>query len=123
MFSPKDAKMGKLHMQKDSANNGNESDSEIAVEVRTRPKIKKPNLYRVILLNDDYTPMNFVIDILIEIFHKTIDEATAITFSVHHLGAGECGIYTYEIAEEKVSQVIDRARSEQHPLQCIMEKK
>ncbi|UXM94011.1 ATP-dependent Clp protease adapter ClpS [Bartonella sp. HY329] len=110
-------------MQKDSTNSHSESDSEIAVEARTRPKIKKPNLYRVILLNDDYTPMNFVIDILLEVFHKTLEEATAITFSVHHLGAGECGIYTYEVAEEKVNQVLSSARKEQHPLQCIMEKK
>ena len=110
-------------MHKDDTNKDKEGDLEVAVETRVRQKVKKPNLYRVILLNDDYTPMNFVIDIIIEVFHKTIEEATAITFSVHHLGAGECGIYTYEVAEEKVSQVLASARLEQHPLQCIMEKK
>lgn len=110
-------------MQKDKVNEHSAEDLKVAVQTRPRPKIKKPNLYRVILLNDDYTPMNFVIDVIVEIFHKTIDEATAITYCVHRLGAGECGIYTYEVAEEKVTQVLAYARLEQHPLQCIMEKK
>ena len=80
-------------------------------------------MYRVLLLNDDYTPMEFVISILQAFFNKDPQEATQIMLHVHHNGVGECGVYTYEIAETKVSQVMDHARKNQHPLQCIMEKK
>jgi len=80
-------------------------------------------MYRVLLLNDDYTPMEFVISILQAFFNKDAQEATQIMLQVHHSGVGECGVYTYEIAETKVSQVMDHARKNQHPLQCIMEKK
>ena len=94
-----------------------------AVITRTRAQTKRPNMYRVLLLNDDYTPMEFVISILQAFFNKDAQEATQIMLQVHHNGVGECGVYTYEIAETKVSQVMDHARKNQHPLQCIMEKK
>jgi ATP-dependent Clp protease adaptor protein ClpS len=94
-----------------------------AVITRTRTQTRKPSMYRVLLLNDDYTPMEFVVTVLRRYFNKTPDEATRIMLHVHHHGVGECGIYTYEVAETKVTQVMDFARKHQHPLQCIMEKK
>jgi ATP-dependent Clp protease adaptor protein ClpS len=94
-----------------------------AVITRTRTQTKRPNMYRVLLLNDDYTPMEFVIAILQAFFNKNPEEATQIMLHVHNNGVGECGVYTYEIAETKVAQVMDHARKNQHPLQCIMEKK
>ncbi|MGQ3674575.1 ATP-dependent Clp protease adapter ClpS [Xanthobacter sp. TB0139] len=96
---------------------------DTAVITRTRPQLKRPNLYRVLLLNDDYTPMEFVVLVLQRFFNKTDDEAHRIMLHVHHQGVGECGIYTYEVAETKVTQVMDFARKHQHPLQCVMEKK
>jgi ATP-dependent Clp protease adaptor protein ClpS len=93
------------------------------VITRTRTQTKRPSMYRVLLLNDDYTPMEFVVAILQAFFNKDTQEATQIMLQVHHNGVGECGVYTYEIAETKVSQVMDHARKNQHPLQCIMEKK
>ncbi len=100
-----------------------DGDAGTGVATKTLPKTKRPNLYRVMLLNDDYTPMEFVIHVLEEFFQKGRDEATHIMLHVHQHGAGECGIYTYEVAETKVTQVMDFARKHQHPLQCIMEKK
>lgn len=94
-----------------------------AVITRTRAKTKKPSLYRVLLLNDDYTPMEFVVHVLERFFRKTRDEATQIMLHVHNHGVGECGVYTFEVAETKVSQVMDFARQHEHPLQCVMEKK
>jgi ATP-dependent Clp protease adaptor protein ClpS len=94
-----------------------------AVITRTRAQTRRPNMYRVLLLNDDYTPMEFVIAILQAFFNKTSEEATQIMLHVHNNGVGECGVYTYEVAETKVAQVMDHARKNQHPLQCIMEKK
>ena len=90
---------------------------------KTRAKTKKPNLYRVLLLNDDFTPMEFVIMILEKFFNKNSEQATQIMLHVHNNGVGECGVFTYEIAETKVTQVMDFARRNQHPLQCVMEKK
>jgi len=84
---------------------------------------KRPSMYRVLLLNDDYTPMEFVVTVLRRYFNKNADEATRIMLHVHRNGVGECGVYTYEVAETKVTQVMDFARKHQHPLQCIMEKK
>lgn len=94
-----------------------------AVITKTRPQTKRPNLYRVLLLNDDYTPMEFVVHVLERFFNKDRESATRIMLHVHHHGIGECGIYTYEVAETKVTQVMDFARKHQHPLQCVMEKK
>jgi ATP-dependent Clp protease adaptor protein ClpS len=94
-----------------------------AVITRTKPQTKRPSLYRVLLLNDDYTPMEFVVHVLQRFFNKTTDEANRIMLHVHHHGVGECGVFTYEVAETKVTQVMDFARKHQHPLQCVMEKK
>ena len=92
--------------------------------VITRPKEKtqKPSLYKVLLLNDDYTPMEFVVVVLERFFRMSREEATRIMLHVHRRGVGICGVYTYEVAETKVSQVVDFARQNQHPLQCTMEK-
>ncbi|MBV8765531.1 MAG: ATP-dependent Clp protease adapter ClpS [Hyphomicrobiales bacterium] len=94
-----------------------------AVVTKTKPRVKRPNMYRVLLLNDDYTPMEFVVHVLIRFFNKNQEDATRIMLHVHQNGVGECGVYTYEIAETKVTQVMDFARKHQHPLQCVMEKK
>ncbi len=90
--------------------------------VKTRPKTKKPSMYRVLLLNDDYTPMEFVVHVLERFFNKSREAATEIMLHVHHRGVGVCGVYTFEVAETKVTQTIDFARRHQHPLQCTMEK-
>jgi ATP-dependent Clp protease adaptor protein ClpS len=92
------------------------------VALKAKPKTKKPSLYKVLLMNDDFTPMDFVITVLQKFFYKTIEEATAIMLKVHTTGIGVCGVYTYEVAETKVSQVMDFGRQHQHPLQCTMEK-
>ena len=94
-----------------------------AVISKTKPQTKRPNMYRVLILNDDYTPMEFVVHVLERFFGKDHEAATRIMLHVHHHGIGECGIYTYEVAETKVTQVMDFARKHQHPLQCVMEKK
>jgi ATP-dependent Clp protease adaptor protein ClpS len=94
-----------------------------AVITRTRTQTRRPGMYRVLLLNDDYTPMEFVVAVLRKYFSKGPDEATQIMLHVHQHGVGECGVFTYEVAETKVTQVMDYARKHQHPLQCIMEKK
>jgi ATP-dependent Clp protease adaptor protein ClpS len=94
-----------------------------AVITKTKPQTKKPSMYRVLILNDDYTPMEFVVHILERFFGKDHEAATRIMLHVHHHGIGECGVYTYEVAETKVTQVMDFARKHQHPLQCVMEKK
>ena len=93
-----------------------------AVITKTKPRTKRPNLYRVLILNDDYTPMEFVVLVLERFFNKDHETATRIMLHVHHHGIGECGVFTYEVAETKVTQVIDTARRHQHPLQCTMEK-
>ena len=93
------------------------------IVTKTRPKTKRPSLYRVLLLNDDYTPMEFVVHVLEKFFQKGREEATMVMLHVHQHGVGECGVYTYEVAETKVTQVMDFARKHQHPLQCVMEKK
>ncbi len=97
--------------------------SGTAVLTRTKPRTKRPSLYRVLLLNDDYTPMEFVVHVLERFFNKDREAATMIMLHVHQNGVGECGVFTYEVAETKVTQVMDLARKNQHPLQCVMEKK
>ena len=89
---------------------------------QTKPKTQKPSLYRVLILNDDYTPMEFVVYVLERFFNKSREDATLIMLHVHQHGVGVCGVFTYEVAETKVAQVIDTARRHQHPLQCTMEK-
>jgi ATP-dependent Clp protease adaptor protein ClpS len=93
-----------------------------AVITKTKPQTKRPNLYRVLILNDDYTPMEFVVLVLEKYFAKGRDEATRIMLHVHHKGVGVCGVYPYEVAETKVTQVMDFSRQNGHPLQCTMEK-
>jgi len=92
------------------------------VAVKPRTRTKRPSMYKVLLLNDDYTPMEFVVEVLIRIFHKSQEDATRIMLHVHQHGVGVCGVFTYEVAETKVAQVMDAARRAQHPLQCTMEK-
>ena len=92
------------------------------VIVKAKPKTKKPSMYKVLMLNDDYTPMEFVVHVLERFFHKSREEATRIMLHVHQRGVGICGVYTYEVAETKVTQVMDFARRHQHPLQCTLEK-
>jgi ATP-dependent Clp protease adaptor protein ClpS len=94
-----------------------------AVISKTKPQTKRPSLYRVLLLNDDYTPMEFVVHVLEKFFNKNPETAYRIMMHVHQHGIGECGIFTYEVAETKVTQVMDYSRKNQHPLQCVMEKK
>ncbi len=103
-------------------NDPNNNDPNIGVATKTRVKVKKPSLYKVLMLNDDYTPMEFVVDALQHIFNKGHDEAIQIMLHVHQRGVGVCGLFTYEIAETKVGQVMDLARQNEHPLQCTIEK-
>jgi ATP-dependent Clp protease adaptor protein ClpS len=100
----------------------NDDDQSTGVVVKTKPKTKKPSLYKVLMLNDDYTPMEFVVHVLERFFSKNRDEANRIMMHVHRRGVGICGVYTYEVAETKVTQVMDFARQHQHPLQCTLEK-
>jgi ATP-dependent Clp protease adaptor protein ClpS len=100
--------------------NGNEPGT--GVVVRSRTKTKKPSMYKVLMLNDDYTPMEFVVDVLERFFGKNIEEATRIMWHVHRRGVGICGVYTYEVAETKVNLVMDFAQENGHPLQCTLEK-
>lgn len=96
--------------------------TSVGLVTRTKPKTKKPQMYKVLLLNDDYTPMEFVVFVLERFFQKSREEATRIMLHVHQKGIGICGVFTYEVAETKVAQVTEFARQNQHPLQCTMEK-
>jgi len=101
---------------------GNGDNEDTGLVTQTKVKTKKPSLYRVVILNDDYTPMEFVVFILERIFNKGSEEAYKIMLHVHNHGVGVCGIFTYEVAETKVAQVLDLARRNEHPLQCDMER-
>ena len=116
---PGDARMADDDRKRKSGDGG----PGTAVITKTKPQTKRPNMYRVLILNDDYTPMEFVVHVLERFFGKDHEAATRIMLHVHHHGIGECGVYTYEVAETKVTQVMDFARKHQHPLQCVMEKK
>ena len=109
-------------MAEPSKPGGGDDGAERGVATKVRPKTKKPSMYRVLLMNDDYTPMEFVVSILMGIFKKNAEEATQIMLNVHQSGMGTCGVYTFEIAETKVAQVMDAAKRNQHPLQCTLEK-
>lgn len=107
----------------DDAGDGHyDGESEIGVSTKTRTRPKKPSQYKVLLLNDDYTPMEFVVAVLKRFFNMNMEEATQVMLHVHQKGVGVCGIFTYEVAETKVTQVMDAARENQHPLQCTLEK-
>jgi ATP-dependent Clp protease adaptor protein ClpS len=94
----------------------------VGIATRTRARTKKPSLYKVLMLNDDYTPMEFVVHVLQNFFRMDMEEATRVMLHVHQRGVGVCGIFSYEVAETKVNQVMDFARQNQHPLQCTLEK-
>ncbi len=102
--------------------NRTDDGTNTGVVTRTKPKTKKPSMYKVLMLNDDYTPMEFVVHVLERFFGKGREEATQIMLHVHQRGVGICGVYPYEIAETKVTQVMDFAIQHQHPLQCTLEK-
>jgi ATP-dependent Clp protease adaptor protein ClpS len=110
--------------RRDDGGRGGEGDGEgrTGALTLTRTRTKKPSMYKVLMLNDDYTPMEFVVDVLQHIFQKNREEATEIMLHVHQKGVGVCGVYTYEVAETKVTQTVDYARKNQHPLQCTLEK-
>ena len=97
-------------------------DPAVGLATRTRTRTKKPTPYRVLMLNDDYTPMEFVVLVLQRFFRMNMEEATRVMLHVHQRGVGVCGVFSYEVAETKVAQVIDFARQNQHPLQCTLEK-
>jgi ATP-dependent Clp protease adaptor protein ClpS len=106
----------------DNDRRGGSEGPNTGVVVKARPKTRKPPMYKVLMLNDDYTPMEFVVHVLERFFQKSREEATRIMLHVHRRGVGVCGVYTYEVAETKVTQVMDLARQNQHPLQCTIEK-
>lgn len=105
-------------------NQDSDSDGEgqVGIATKTRAKPKKPSQYKVLMLNDDYTPMEFVVLVLKRFFGMDLEQATRVMLHVHQRGVGVCGIFTYEVAETKVNQVMDFARQNQHPLQCTLEK-
>ncbi len=109
-------------MSSEGNQHGNRPDEErgLALE-EAKPKLKKPPLFRVILINDDYTPMEFVVEVLELIFAMDRTKATRVMLEVHTKGKGVCGVYTYEIAETKVAQVTSFAQQHQHPLLCTLE--
>jgi ATP-dependent Clp protease adaptor protein ClpS len=103
-------------------NRNHDDGPQSGVVIKSRPKTKRPAMFKVLMLNDDYTPMEFVVHVLERFFSKNREEATRIMMHVHQRGVGICGVYTYEVAETKVTQVMDLARQNQHPLQCTIEK-
>jgi ATP-dependent Clp protease adaptor protein ClpS len=108
----------------DDADKGSDGDdnTNLGIATKTRAKTKKPSPYKVLILNDDYTPMEFVVLVLKRFFNMDIDEATRVMLHVHQKGVGVCGTFSYEVAETKVTQVMDFARKNEHPLQCTLEK-
>ncbi len=105
----------------DDAGTG-DGEGQVGVATKTRAKPKKPSQYKVLMLNDDYTPMEFVVMVLKRFFRMDLEQATRVMLHVHQRGVGVCGIFPYEVAETKVNQVMDFARENQHPLQCTLEK-
>jgi ATP-dependent Clp protease adaptor protein ClpS len=116
MTAPLDPFMADDHDRDDDAG------TTTGVATRTRAKTKKPTPYRVLMLNDDYTPMEFVVLVLQRFFRMDMEEATRVMLHVHQRGVGVCGVFSYEVAETKVAQVMDFARENLHPLQCTLEK-
>ena len=119
MTKPKDSRLSGGN-RPSNGSGGNGVGTGIATKARVRTR--KPALYKVLMLNDDYTPMEFVVHVLERFFQKSREEATRIMLHVHKRGVGVCGVFTYEVAETKVTQVMDLARQNQHPLQCTIEK-
>lgn len=106
----------------DESGNDADSDGQVGIATKTQAKPKKPSRYKVLMLNDDYTPMEFVVIVLKRFFRMDMEEATRVMLHVHQRGVGVCGIFPYEVAETKVNEVMDFARQNQHPLQCTLEK-
>jgi ATP-dependent Clp protease adaptor protein ClpS len=106
----------------DGGTDGGDGDGQVGIATKTRTKPKKPSQYKVLMLNDDYTPMEFVVMVLKRFFGMDLEQATRVMLHVHQKGVGVCGIFPYEVAETKVNQVMDYARQNQHPLQCTLEK-
>ena len=105
-----------------SSQSETETEAETGTGVLTKPQAKEPRLYKVVLLNDDYTPMDFVVSILKEFFGKTPTEANQIMLEIHHQGSGLAGIFPFEIAEMKMFQVHQQAKKNQYPLKCVLER-
>ena len=105
-----------------SDSGGGDGQDQLGTATKTRTKSKKPSQFKVLLLNDDYTPMEFVVMVLKRFFNMNIEQATRVMLHVHQKGVGVCGVFPYEIAETKVNQVMDFAHRNQHPLQCTLEK-
>ena len=101
---------------------GSDGDDQVGIATKTRTRPKKPSMFKVLMLNDDYTPMEFVVMVLKRFFHMDLEQATRVMLHVHQKGVGVCGVFPYEIAETKVNQVMDFARQNHHPLQCTLEK-
>jgi ATP-dependent Clp protease adaptor protein ClpS len=106
----------------DSGTGVRDGQGQVGLATRTRAKPKKPSQYKVLMLNDDYTPMEFVVMCLKRFFRMDLEQATRVMLHVHQKGVGVCGVFPYEVAETKVNQVMDFARQNQHPLQCTLEK-
>jgi ATP-dependent Clp protease adaptor protein ClpS len=113
---------GAVRMMATHDQNGDDAGSGLGVATRTRSRTKKPSLYKVLMLNDDYTPMEFVVLCLQRFFRMNIEDATRVMLHVHQKGVGVCGVFSHEVAETKATQVVDFARQHQHPLQCTIEK-
>lgn len=105
-----------------NGDHGADGDDLVGIATKTRARPKKPSMFKVLMLNDDYTPMEFVVLCLQRFFRMSMDDATRVMLHVHQRGVGVCGVFSYEVAETKVAQVIDFARANQHPLQCTLEK-
>ena len=114
--------LSEITLNSDEENNDDFKNKFSSIVLEEKPKLKKPPLYKVIMLNDDYTPMEFVIEMLQTYFSKSQEQATEIMLHIHQKGIGICGLYTYEIAESTATQVLDKARKNQHPLQIKLEK-
>ncbi len=106
----------------DKKDSDSDTDGAVGIATKTKARPKKPSQYKVLMLNDDYTPMEFVVMVLKRFFQMDLEQATRVMLHVHQRGVGVCGIFPYEVAETKVNQVMDFARENQHPLQCTLEK-
>jgi ATP-dependent Clp protease adaptor protein ClpS len=106
----------------DNGTGESDGQGQVGLATRTRTRPKKPQQYKVLMLNDDYTPMEFVVMCLKRFFRMDLEQATRVMLHVHQKGVGVCGVFPYEVAETKVNQVMDFARANQHPLQCTLEK-
>ncbi|WP_231889725.1 ATP-dependent Clp protease adapter ClpS [Erythrobacter neustonensis] len=111
-----------IRSEDDDGDKNGDGQNHVGIATKTRAKPKKPSQYKVLMLNDDYTPMEFVVLVLKRFFSMDLEQATRVMLHVHQRGVGVCGIFTYEVAETKVNQVMDFAKQNQHPLQCTLEK-